>query len=268
MAETLSVEIAPPEPTGPSLIEEAAAQEAATTNPTPTTPEVPAKFKRPDGTVDYEALARSYTELERKLGAPKEETPSQEEVKTEEAPEATPEAPTEEQAKEALENTGLDLNAMSTRFWESGAVADEDYAALEKAGIPRSFVDAFAEGQKALMQAAQTTVFNMVDGESNYVALTEWAAANLSEAEVNAYNEAVNSNDLGKVQQAVLGLKARHEARVGFEPKRTVSGNAKPVVDVYESVAQLTADMANPLYGKDPAFRAKVEAKLARSNIM
>jgi hypothetical protein len=70
------------------------------------------------------------------------------------------------------------------------------------------------------------------------------------------------------VKQAVLGLKARREAVVGFEPQRTVGGNAKPVADVYESIAQLKADMNKPDYKRDPAFRAKVEQKLARSNIM
>jgi len=33
-------------------------------------------------------------------------------------------------------------------------------------------------------------------------------------------------------------------------------------------MAQLTADMSDPLYAKDPAFRDKVQKKLARSNVI
>jgi hypothetical protein len=267
MAETLSIEIAPTEnPNSPTLEQEAAALDAVA-NPETRPEGLPEKFKSVD------ELIKSYQELERKLGAPKseqpptEEAPAQEEAPTEEAPQEG-EKTAEEEAVEELKAQGLDVDAMSARFWETGKVADEDYTALEKAGIPRHVVDAFAEGQKALMKAAQTTVYNMVGGEQSYGELTEWAANNLPEAEINAFNEAVNSDDLNKVQLAVLGLKAKREQAVGFEPTRTVGGTAKSSNDVYESVAQLKADMADPRYARDPAFRGKVEAKLARSNIM
>jgi len=267
MSETLSINVAPDPVPNPTLEQELAAQEAAKAAPVEPAPSpVPDKFKKPDGTIDVEALAKSYRELESKLGAPKEETPEAE--TTEEEPKPKGEDDEVEKTVEDLKEQGLDIDSMSARFWEKGEVDEEDFKALEAAGIPRDVVKAFAEGQIALQKAAQTTVFNMVGGEEAYGDLTAWAADTLSEAEVDAYNEAVNSNDLGKVQQAVLGLKARREAAVGFEPQRTVGGNIKPVSDVYESIAQLKADMSKPEYRTDPAFRAKVEQKLARSNIM
>ena len=36
----------------------------------------------------------------------------------------------------------------------------------------------------------------------------------------------------------------------------------------YESMAQVKADMSNPKYASDPAYRKQVEDKLARSTII
>ena len=71
------------------------------------------------------------------------------------------------------------------------------------------------------------------------------------------------------VLNAVAGLKARFDATVGFEPQRSVEANkARSGADRYESVAQMTKDMGDPRYKKDPAFRLKVQDKLSRSDIM
>lgn len=54
--------------------------------------------------------------------------------------------------------------------------------------------------------------------------------------------------------------------------KRHVSGaerkKAQDASDDYQSKAQMTADMKDPRYKKDPAFRKQVEEKIGRSNIM
>ena len=111
-------------------------------------------------------------------------------------------------------------------------------------------------------------MFNAVGGEDNYNSMTSWAADNLSEAEVKAYNDAVNAGNIASAMMAVKGLKARYDAEVGFEPTREVKGStAKAGATTYRSVAELEADMANPKYWNDPAFRKDVERKLSRSDI-
>ena len=96
-----------------------------------------------------------------------------------------------------------------------------------------------------------------------------WARANLSEAEVQAYNNTVESGDYDAAAIAVKGLQARHHQAEGSPPQLLKSepegpGGPSP----YESIAQLTADMQSEDYKKDPAFRKKVENRLAISDIM
>jgi hypothetical protein len=66
---------------------------------------------------------------------------------------------------------------------------------------------------------------------------------------------------------AIGQLKAKYEAAHGKDPANFVSGKTPAAdVDTYGSWAEVTVDMSNPLYKRDPAFRAKVEAKMARSS--
>lgn len=227
-----------------------------------------------------EDLIKAYQALEQKLGkgeaeakpvseeAPvTEEEPKEEESTSETQPDDEKSA--EEQAKEAVEEAGLNFDELSNKYWETGTIEEADYASLEKAGISRSMVDQFIEGQKAIVELEQSRVHNSVGGKDAYQSMIEWAKGSLSEAEVNAYDRAVNSDNMDDVLSAVKGLKARFDNENGFEPVRRVGGSTSgSAAPAYESLAQMQADMRNPLYYTDPAFRAQVEQKLARSSIL
>lgn len=252
----------------PSIAEQAAQMEKEGSLPSNADPNgedrpewLPPKFKSP------EELAKSYAELEKKLGKGKA---AQEEADDEEddGPEIDPDAPSaEETARKITKDAGLDFDEMASRYWDEGGLRDTDYKALEKKGIPRHMVDQFIAGQQAIVEARQNQVYESVGGKENYSAMTEWAGENLSEAEVRAYNKAVASNDFDTVQMAVAGLRARYEAKVGFEPKKSVKGatSSKSTSGVYRSWAEAEADMNDPRYERDPAFRRDVEQKIGRS---
>lgn len=226
------------------------------------------KFKSQDD------LVKAYTELEKKLGQGKPEAKPEDkpaakpeanaEAKPEDKPQDKPEANPNDAAK-ALEGKGLDYTAFSAEYSEKGELSADSYAKLEKAGIPRDMVDAYIAGQKALADRARAEVFEVAGGEDNYAAAIEWAKANMSDADKAAYNKVVNGGDLNATKIAVQGLIARFRAAEGQEPNLlggdAVSGDS----DVYTSWAQITQDMAKPEYNSDPAYRKRVEQKVARS---
>ena len=96
--------------------------------------------------------------------------------------------------------------------------------------------------------------------------MAEWAKANMSPAEIDAYNKATASNDMTVVENAVLGLAYRYQSEVGKDPK--LLGGKAAGNSGFQSVAQLTAAMKDPRYEKDPAYRREVQNRLANSNIM
>ena len=79
----------------------------------------------------------------------------------------------------------------------------------------------------------------------------------------------MDTNDFQAIAMTVKAIAARRDSSEGIEPTRNLSGSLKGGGGgSYDSVQQLMTDMQNPSYENDPAFRAKVEAKLGRSNIM
>lgn len=250
---------------GPTLEEEAAALDeaakAAEANDpklageeeeeTPGRPEwLPEKFNSP------EDLAKAYAELEKAQGGKSPEG----EATTEEA---------EEAAKEAVENAGLDMEALSNEYSENGELSEASLEALAKVGISKEVVDAYIEGQEARSNAVREALLEPVGGEEAYNEMVTWAADNLSESEIDTFNEALESGNMASIKLAVENLNSKYTAANGAEPSRQLSGKTGAAsLSTYESTADLMKDMQNPEYANNPAFRAKVEQKLARSSIL
>ena len=223
---------------------------------------LPEKFK------SVEDLAKSYSELEKKLG---EQTPKEETVDPVSATKLKEEAPKQENsleiAEDAVENAGLNFDTLAQEYAEKGQLGDESYKALEQSGIPKAYVDQFIAGQKAIGEQQTNNVKTMVGGEDAYNEMASWASKNMSEGEKKAYNAAVNSADMDTVKLAVDGLRAKYQAANGTEPN-LVQGKATPVAEQgYSSWAEVTEAMADPRYAKDPAYQAAVKAKLANSEL-
>jgi len=235
--------------------EETTSEKPVEDNVTQSKPEgLPEKFN------SVEDLAKSYSELEKKLGdnkeAPKEDAPKTE-TKTTDL----------EIAEKAVESAGLNMDNLATEYNEKGELDAKSYEALEKAGIPKDYVDQFIEGQKAIANQQETSIKDMVGGADAYAEMSNWAADNMSEQEKTAYNTAVNSKDIETAKLAVVGLKAKFEGANGNEPslvegKGTITGQ-----DGYRSWAEVTAAMGDDRYSKDPAYQAMVQEKLAKSDL-
>lgn len=216
---------------------------------------LPDKFKTP------EELAKAYDELQKKLGAPKADAPAD----TSTSPPADPPAA---DAAEALASKGLDLTEFSKEFGETGNLSEASYQKLQAAGYPKDVVDNYIEGQRARADLFTASVKATVGGDENFTKMTEWAAATLTAAELNAYNAAVESGNVETAKLAVAGLYQKFSTDRPVEPSLIGGGNGAVAGDVYESVYQMKEDMKSEQYKKDPAFRAKVQAKLSRSNIL
>lgn len=212
---------------------------------------LPEKFKSP------EEMAKAYQELESKLG--KTETPKGE------LPD--PNTANEEDATKTLSEKGLDFSEFSKEFSEKGELSAESYKKLADAGIDKNIVDQYIEGQKARGVQYESTVKSEVGGDEKYTEMVAWAANNFTADEINAFNAAVNSGDINQARLAVLGLSAQYSKANGSEPNRMVGGGKAAGEDAFESTAQITEAMRDPRYKSDPAYRSKVQAKLARSNV-
>ncbi len=125
-----------------------------------------------------------------------------------------------------------------------------------------------ADGQASeVATTIRTDGLAVVGGEQNYAAMSEWALDTLTEAEVAEYDAAVNGKDPKVAKLAVQALWNRYRAEGTIPPKVTLGKGrtSSTAGDAYSSIDEMVADTSHPKYDKDPAFRARVDAKIARS---
>lgn len=218
---------------------------------------LPEKFwDAENGQIRSEDLAKSYAELE-KVKSSQQESPSGE-------PDGL--SISKADAEEAAEKAGLDFDSLASKYAEKGELSDEDYASLEKAGINRDTVDNYIRGQQALAEQFTQQMYNEFGGEQAYQQMVKWAADNLSETQIDAFNEAVETGDPERAKLAIAGLRAQYSDVNGSDPSRQVDGNpAQKDGATYGDEGEYVKDMEDPRYWDDPRYRAQVDAKFVRT---
>ena len=256
------------------MVEKVEIKEAETTSEQPTDSAQDKTFENesrhewlPEKFKNAEDMAKAYGELENKLGQSennnnKDSEPNKEEVKKDDADLSI------DKAEKAVENAGLDMSSLQQEYNEGGQLADKSYDALEKAGIPKDYVDAFIKGQEAIAQQTSNTLKQEVGGADAYNNMMSWASNNLSEAEVNAYNSTVNGKDIEATKLAIAGLNARFKNAEGVEPNLQ-TGNRPSTSNApgYRSWAEVTQAMSDERYTSDNAYRTDVQNKLKNSEL-
>jgi len=215
---------------------------------------LPEKFK------SAEDMAKAYSALESKLGQPKQ----QEEETTEEVEVTGNESASD--VAQLLDDKGLDFDVFQQEYAENGGLSEDAYQALQEAGFPRSMVDSWVAGQDALAAQMTAQMYEVDGGGEQYAQMVQWAADNLPDNEVNAYNATMESGDPNMIRLAVQGLNARYRSEA--EPTLMQGGTgAVSSGGKFESTAELTAAMSDSRYAKDPAYRQCVADKLAKSSL-
>ena len=240
-----------------TLEEEAAAIDAkATENPEAiaegTTPEVsedrpewlPEKFQ------SAEDMANAYAELEGKQSSGEEADTSEEEA-TESTEEETAQVSTIEDA--------------TAEFATDGQLSETTYEKLAEVGLGKDMVDQYIAGQEAIIEQQSQAIFSGIGGKSEYEAMSEWAGESLSDADLTAYNETVESGTVDQAKFAVKALYAQYKG--GAAPKPMQGSTTGAAVAPFTSRAQVTEAMRSKQYTADPAYRTQVEQRLAISNI-
>tara|TARA_R100000479_G_C6373804_1_gene198160 strand:- start:67 stop:858 length:792 start_codon:yes stop_codon:yes gene_type:complete len=220
---------------------------------------LPEKFK------DAEQLAQAYKNLESKLGSREEEV--QEETQEEEVVPQTTDTTVNEVSK-ALDNVGLDYNAMQQEYNENGGLSQDTMDSLAEKGFSNELVNSWIAGQEAILSDYQASVYDSVGGEEAYGEMTKWAADNLSDAEIQAYDRAITSGDIELVKLTVEGLRTKYQAAEGADPQLLNEGQSSTSSGgAFSSWAEVTQAMQDTRYESDVAYRQQVSAKLARSQL-
>ena len=212
---------------------------------------------------DAQELEKAYIELEKKLGSKDGES-------------AEPSEPQEQQEPSEYSTQIEAIGKAADEFNSKGELSPETLAEFEKMSS-KELIQAYFEYEKGLpaMEAPQgaeltqsdiNTIQNSVGGEAAYQQLVGWAAQNFSEAEIQAFDNVVDSGNVAAINLALAGLQARYTDANGYEGKM-IQGKAAAPADTFKSQAEVVRAMSDPRYDKDPGYRDDIMQKLARSNL-
>ena len=107
----------------------------------------------------------------------------------------------------------------------------------------------------------------MAGGPGEYANILNWAGQNLSEAEIDMYDDVMDSGDPAACFFAIQALASRYGDENGVEGEMLVGGNPTNEYQGFRSQAELVEAMSDPRYETDPAYRADVIALLENSDI-
>ena len=220
-------------------------------------------------------LEKGYEELQKKLGS-QDEGDKPEVSESEEQSE--PGKATEiygEYIGSRLDEAGVDYQGMNTRWQETGQLTEEDYTSLEGAGFTKDMVEAYLDGvqyraaQDSELAAKEVTAIKQeFGGEKVYDEMLTWAAGNLDQGEIDAFNDMLKTSNPHQIRIAVAGLQAAYMNNAPREPQLVGGRTARADTTKYESAAQVVAAMNDERYATDSAYRKQVQEKLSRSNVM
>ena len=230
---------------------------SATTNERPAW--LPENFKSPEDLANsYKTLQAEYTKI-KQGSAPAPKAP---------APEA-PKSPVadlkiDQAAADAVANAGLNFDSLADEFMAQGALKDESYKALEKAGIPKHLVDDYIALKSGEADRVRTEVISIAGGEDNFNQMKQWVQSG-AYPDAEAYNRMITSGDPAQMRMAMTALKTAYANANGSDPSLVMGNGASMGGDVYRNDLEMVADMQKPEYRTDPAFRRQVAEKVARS---
>lgn len=224
-----------------------------------------------------EDLEKAYGELQKKLGQRPAEIEAQP-LSREDAVAAYGES-----VVAAAEQEGIDLAG-----WDAAVQRGEDTSELRQKlagalGLSVAMIERYEQAHRPveggaapveLSEEDSAAIRAEVGGDAKFAALSQWALANLTQAELSDYNEAVATGNPAAARAAVRWLQGR-AATADKEPALVLAGGgaANPALDVFETedeameAKQVLTKGGKQRYLVDEKYRRYIDAKFARSAI-
>ena len=218
-----------------------------------------------------EDLEAAYLSLQKKLG--QEET----DTEAEEGDEGyTEEEETDQEVSEYAPAVSLINDASAEYYANDGQLSEETitkFSEMSSQDLVNAYLEIQANNPQAPQQAVEmseaqvNSIQNAAGGEANYNRVVQWAASNLPEQQIDAFDSVIDSGNPAAIGIAFQGLQSKYNEANGYEGRMLQGKPASSAGEVYRSQAELVAALGDPRYETDPAYRADVVQKLEQSDL-
>ena len=220
-----------------------------------------------------EELESAYLSLQKKLG----QTDEEEEVDYESSDEGYEEEEgSNEEVSEYAPAVNLINEASEEYYANDGQLSEEtiqSFSQMSSQDLVNAYLEIQANNPQAPTQSAElseaqvNSVQNACGGEANYNAVVDWAASNLTDEAINAFDSVVDSGNPMAISIAFKGLQNEYNEANGYEGRMLQGRAASSAGETFRSQAELVSAMGDPRYDTDEAYRDDVLRKLDASVI-
>ena len=218
-----------------------------------------------------EELESAYLSLQKKLGRNEEEEYEEGEEGYREEEES------DEEVSDYAPAISLINEASDEYYANNGALSEETisrFTEMSSQDLVNAYMEMYESGQvgqatqaQELSEAQVNSVMNAAGGEANYNQVIEWAALNLGDRQIDAFDSVVDSGNPAAIGIAFQGLQSAYQEANGYEGRMLQGRAPSSAGEVFRSQAELVAAMGDPRYDTDPAYRADVVEKLNNSDL-
>lgn len=170
--------------------------------------------------------------------------------------------PTESETADVLKAAGLAEDRVLDELATLRDLSPESREALAKQGVSKAIVDMMVKGFLTQQEANDAAIYEAAGGKDEWDKLSKFIGSEYSQAEVDAFNEALMSP---YAKYAIKEAQERFNKRVpGRNESRLIDGEGTttPTQTGYRSRAEMKRDMADAKYRNDPTFQAEVAEKI------
>jgi hypothetical protein len=220
-----------------------------------------------------EELESAYLSLQKKLG----QTEEDEEVDYESTDEGYEEEEgSDEEVSEYAPAVNLITEASEEYYANDGQLSEEtieSFSQMSSQDLVNAYLEIQANNPQAPTQAPELSeaqvnqVQNACGGEANYNTVVDWAASNLTDEAINAFDSVVDSGNPMAISIAFKGLQNEYNEANGYEGRMLQGRAASSAGETFRSQAELVSAMGDPRYDTDEAYRDDVLRKLDNSDL-
>ena len=218
-----------------------------------------------------EELESAYLSLQQKLGQQEEETDYEESDEG-----YAEEEESDEEVSDDAPAVSLINEASEEYYANDGTLSEETierFSEMSSTDLVNAYLEIQANNPQAPQQAVElseaqvNSVQNSAGGEANYNRIVEWAASNLPNNQIDAFDSVVDSGNPAAIGIAFQGLQSQYNEANGYEGRMLQGKAPSSSGEVFRSQAELVAAMGDPRYDTDEAYRNDILTRLDNSDL-
>lgn len=212
------------------------------------------------------------------------EQKSEEQTKTEKTDEDTnkeQEESIEERVSKAVEadqtlqdelgKKGIDFDALADEYYADGDLSEKSYEQLEKAGYPKSVINAYITGLEATAKQFVADVYQHAGGQEEYEKIAGFISKQ-NDGSAERFNALIEKGDMSGIRLALDGFKARMHAANGYTGRSILGRSSNAGNNAgnmgFANRGEMVKAMSDPRYLRDPSYTKEVQDKTMNSSFI